>query len=97
MTVANRDLSVCSAHSAPPVFDIACALEYAAPFRDNSECLRWLRYPPAARPRPDQLDRILQIAQRGLFARIDPVRVDHDPGFLSLPAREPAGGIRGFR
>ena len=30
--------------------DIAYALEYAAPFRDDAECLRWLAYP---RP-PDQ-------------------------------------------
>ena len=27
------------------VVRIAYALEYAAPFRDDSECLRWLRYP----------------------------------------------------
>jgi hypothetical protein len=33
------------ARPAPPIFDIAYALEYAAPFRDDSECLRWLRYP----------------------------------------------------
>ncbi|HEY7265388.1 MAG TPA: phosphotransferase [Trebonia sp.] len=33
------------ARPAPPLFDIAYALEYAAPFRDDSECLRWLRYP----------------------------------------------------
>jgi len=33
------------ARPAPPVFDIAYALEYAAPCRDDFECLRWLRYP----------------------------------------------------
>ena len=33
------------ARPAPPIFDIANALEYAAPYRDDSECLRWLRYP----------------------------------------------------
>ena len=33
------------ARPAPPIFDIAYALEYAAPFRDDAECLRWLRYP----------------------------------------------------
>ena len=33
------------ARPAPPIFDIAYALEYAAPFRDDQECLRWLRYP----------------------------------------------------
>jgi hypothetical protein len=42
------------ARPAPPIFDIAYALEYAAPFRDNAECLRWLRYP---RP-PDRRRRI---------------------------------------
>jgi aminoglycoside phosphotransferase (APT) family kinase protein len=28
-----------------PVHDVAYALEYVAPFRDDAECLRWLRYP----------------------------------------------------
>lgn len=27
------------------VYDIAYALEYVAPFRDDQHCLRWLRYP----------------------------------------------------
>ena len=39
------------ARPAPPLFDVAYALEYAAPFRDDTECVRWLRYPappPAA-------------------------------------------------
>ena len=27
------------------VHDVAYALEYVAPFRDNDECVRWLRYP----------------------------------------------------
>jgi len=41
------------ARPAPPVFDIAYALEYAAPFRDDRECLRWLRHsqPPDRRRR----------------------------------------------
>ncbi|TDD47372.1 aminoglycoside phosphotransferase family protein [Nonomuraea terrae] len=35
------------------VFDVAYALEYTAPFRDDSECLRWLGYrePPDRRRR----------------------------------------------
>jgi Phosphotransferase enzyme family len=33
------------ARPASPLFDLAYALEYAAPFRDDSECLRWLRHP----------------------------------------------------
>ena len=42
------------ARPAPPIFDIAYALEYAAPLRDDSECLRWLRYPQP----PDRRRRI---------------------------------------
>jgi hypothetical protein len=43
------------ARPAPPLFDIAYALEYAAPFRDDDECLRWLGYrrPPDRRRRID--------------------------------------------
>jgi Phosphotransferase enzyme family len=33
------------ARPASPLFDLAYALEYAAPFRHDSECVRWLRYP----------------------------------------------------
>lgn len=33
------------ARPARPLFDVAYALEYAAPFRDDEECVRWLRYP----------------------------------------------------
>jgi Phosphotransferase enzyme family len=41
------------ARPAPPLFDLAYALEYAAPFRDDAECLRWLGYrePPDRRRR----------------------------------------------
>jgi aminoglycoside phosphotransferase (APT) family kinase protein len=41
------------ARPAAPLFDVAYALEYAAPFRDDSECVRWLRYstPPDRRRR----------------------------------------------
>jgi aminoglycoside phosphotransferase len=39
---------------APPRFDVAYALEYAAPFRDDLECVRWLRYPEP----PDRRRRI---------------------------------------
>ena len=28
-----------------PIHDVAYALEYVAPFRDDSDCTRWLRYP----------------------------------------------------
>jgi hypothetical protein len=33
------------AHVAPAIEDVAYAIEYAVPFRDDAECLRWLRYP----------------------------------------------------
>lgn len=33
------------ARPAEPLFDVAYGLEYAAPFRDDEECVRWLRYP----------------------------------------------------
>ena len=33
------------ARPARPLFDVAYGLEYAAPFRDDEECTRWLRYP----------------------------------------------------
>ena len=33
------------ARPATPLFDVAYGLEYAAPFRDDEECVRWLRYP----------------------------------------------------
>ncbi|MBV9794788.1 MAG: phosphotransferase [Actinobacteria bacterium] len=42
------------ARPASPWFDIAYALEYAAPFRDDRECTDWLRYPEP----PDRRRRI---------------------------------------
>src|SRR6201996_6553666 len=39
---------------ASPLSDVAYALEYAAPFRDDQECVRWLRYPEP----PDRRRRI---------------------------------------
>jgi aminoglycoside phosphotransferase (APT) family kinase protein len=42
------------ARPARPLFDVAYGLEYAAPFRDDGECVRWLRHP---RP-PDRRRRI---------------------------------------
>ncbi|RII13835.1 Phosphotransferase enzyme family protein [Streptomyces sp. YIM 130001] len=33
------------ARPAPRMHDVAYALHYVAPFRDDAECLRWLRYP----------------------------------------------------
>jgi len=40
------------AHPAPPLHDVAYALQYVAPFRDDATCLRWLTFPePADRGR----------------------------------------------
>ncbi|GGQ08074.1 aminoglycoside phosphotransferase family protein [Streptomyces roseolilacinus] len=41
------------ARPAPPLHDVAYALEYAAPFRPDTECVRWLGYagPPDRRRR----------------------------------------------
>jgi len=42
------------ARPAPVRFDIAYALQYVAPFRDDEDCTRWLRYPDV----PDRLRRM---------------------------------------
>jgi aminoglycoside phosphotransferase len=42
------------ARPAPSSFDVAYALEYVAPFRDDAQCLRWLRYSTA----PDRSSRL---------------------------------------
>ncbi len=39
--------------------DIACALEHAAPFRDDDECMKWRRYPSP----PDRRGRIETFAE----------------------------------
>lgn len=33
------------AHPAPPLHDVAYALRYVAPFRDDAACVRWLGFP----------------------------------------------------
>ncbi|WP_203932731.1 aminoglycoside phosphotransferase family protein [Virgisporangium ochraceum] len=42
----------------PPLWDVAYALEYVAPFRDDAECLRSLRYPAP----PDRRARLERFA-----------------------------------
>ncbi|WP_052032322.1 aminoglycoside phosphotransferase family protein [Streptomyces viridochromogenes] len=42
------------ARPAPPLDDVAYALEYVVPFRDDAECLRWLRHPAP----PDRRSRL---------------------------------------
>ncbi len=46
------------ARPAPPVTDVAYALEHSVPFRDDEECLRWLGYPAA----PDRRARLESFA-----------------------------------
>jgi aminoglycoside phosphotransferase (APT) family kinase protein len=41
-----------------PLNDVAYACEYFVPFRDDAECLRWLRYPEP----PDRRRRLLIFA-----------------------------------
>ncbi|MFI0446640.1 phosphotransferase [Actinomadura sp. 6N118] len=72
--------------------DIAYALEYVAPFRDDAECLRWLRYtqPPDRRHRVEAfaatygltsttglIDAVIDVQQDG----IDQVRRLADAGY----------------
>jgi hypothetical protein len=49
------------------VHDIAYALEYVAPFRDDHDCMRWLRYPAP----PDRRRRIERFAQAYGLTSID--------------------------
>lgn len=42
-----------------PLDDVAYACEYFVPFRDDAECLRWLRYPEP----PDRRRRLLLFAE----------------------------------
>ncbi|MGI5398324.1 aminoglycoside phosphotransferase family protein [Streptomyces sp. CA-135486] len=42
------------ARPAPRLHDVAYALQYVAPFRDDAECLQWLRYPAP----PDRRERL---------------------------------------
>ncbi|MET9971358.1 aminoglycoside phosphotransferase family protein [Streptomyces sp. NPDC006356] len=42
------------ARPAPRLHDVAYALEYVTPFRDDAECLRWLHYPSP----PDRRSRL---------------------------------------
>jgi aminoglycoside phosphotransferase (APT) family kinase protein len=42
-----------------PLTDVAYACEYFVPFRDDAECLRWLRYPEP----PDRRRRLLIFAE----------------------------------
>jgi len=62
-----------------PLNDVAYACEYFAPFRDDAECLRWLRYPEP----PDRRRRLLIFAESyglssadGLVDRVIAVQSD---------------------
>lgn len=63
----------------PALYDVAYALEYAVPFRDDAECVQWLRYPSP----PDRARRMAVFAHAyglssvvGLFDEV--VRVQRD-------------------
>jgi hypothetical protein len=60
------------ARPAPPLFDLAYALEYAAPFRDDAECVRWLGYrePPDRRRRIDVFSEAYGVAIPDVVDRV---------------------------
>lgn len=53
--------------SQPRIHDVAYALEYVAPFRDDHECVRWLRYPGP----PDRRRRLELFAEAYGLTSID--------------------------
>jgi hypothetical protein len=55
------------AHVAPAIEDVAYALEYFVPFRDDAECLQWLRYPAP----PDRRRRLEMFAEAYGLATAD--------------------------
>lgn len=64
------------ARPAPPLFDVAYALEYVAPFRDDEEATEWLAYPAP----PDRGRRI------GVFCEAYGIEVPRD--VVSLVAQQ---------
>ena len=92
------------ANVAPPTQDLAYALEYAVPFRDDAMCLRWLRYPaPPDRRRRMELfaeaygltsteglvDNVIAVQQSG----VDTVRSLADKGYERQVAMVEAGEL----
>jgi aminoglycoside phosphotransferase (APT) family kinase protein len=93
---------------APPRQDVAYALEYMAPFRDDQECLRWLRYPEP----PDRKRRIEIFTEaygltstKGLVDEVfavqqldvETVRALAEQGYERQVAMIESGGLDDFR
>jgi hypothetical protein len=79
------------ARPAPRLHDVAYALEYSAPFRDDAECVRWLRYP---RP-PDRRHRIEVFAAAYGLTDVD---IDVDiAGLVDVVITVQADGIDAVR
>jgi hypothetical protein len=55
------------AHADSPLYDVAYALEYVAPFRDDAQCLRWLAYPAP----PDRVHRMETFAAAYGLSTVD--------------------------
>jgi hypothetical protein len=60
----------------PPAHDVAYALEYVAPFRDDATCRRWLAYPAP----PDRRRRIERFCRE--------YRMDHDGDWVGAVAHQ---------
>ncbi|WP_218854710.1 aminoglycoside phosphotransferase family protein [Paractinoplanes atraurantiacus] len=79
---------------ARPVHDVAYALEYVAPFRDDETCVRWLRYPAP----PDRGRRMaLFAAAYGMAVDVDEVIAQQElvwrrATLLARQGRQPQAG-----
>ncbi|WP_119296076.1 aminoglycoside phosphotransferase family protein [Streptomyces sp. YIM 130001] len=74
------------ARPAPPMHDVAYALQYVAPFRDDAECLRWLRYPePPDRRR--RLERFCTAYGLTTTARVVDAVIDSQQATIDLVRR----------
>jgi hypothetical protein len=69
----------------PALYDIAYALEYVAPFRDDEECIKWLAYPKP----PDRRHRIQ------VFAKA--YRLDSTAGLVDAVINVQQAGIEHVR
>jgi hypothetical protein len=79
------------ARPAPRLHDVAYALEYVAPFRDDAECLRWLSHPAP----PDRRRRLERFRTAyGLDATVDLVDavIDRQRRTIDLVRRLAAQG-----
>jgi hypothetical protein len=97
------------AHPAPPRHDVAYALEYLAPFRDDGTCRRWVRYPgPPDRRRRIELfatayglssvdglvDEVIAV-QREVLARVERLAAVGHPRQVALVAAGERARLQG--